>query len=67
VHSALSGPDRTLEMLREAGLKAEVVRRRRVPFGPVLRSREDWLRRRGLLGPADDKEELVVIRAERPR
>jgi release factor glutamine methyltransferase len=53
-------------MLREAGLKAEVVRRRRVPFGPVLRSREDWLRRRGLLGPADDKEELVVIRAERP-
>ncbi|MCZ0206347.1 methyltransferase [Streptomyces sp. UMAF16] len=67
VHSALSGPDRTLEMLRAAGLSAEVVRRRRVPFGPVLRSREDWLRRRGLLGPADDKEELVVIRAERPR
>ncbi|CAL9283880.1 Release factor glutamine methyltransferase [Streptomyces sp. enrichment culture] len=67
VHSALSGPDRTLELLRAAGLKAEVIRRRRVPFGPVLRSREDWLRRRGLLAPADDKEELVVIRAERPR
>ncbi|MFH9399435.1 HemK2/MTQ2 family protein methyltransferase [Streptomyces sp. NPDC017638] len=67
VHSALSGPDRTLELLRAASLTAEVVRRRRVPFGPVLRSREDWLRRRGLLAPADDKEELVVIRAERPR
>ncbi|MES9526069.1 HemK2/MTQ2 family protein methyltransferase [Streptomyces capoamus] len=66
VHSALSGPDRTLELLRDAGLKAAVVRRRWVPFGPVLRSREDWLRRRGLLAPAEDREELVVIRAERP-
>lgn len=66
VHSALSGPDRTLELLRAAGLKAAVVRRRWIPLGPVLRSRADWLRRRGLLAPADDREELVVIRAERP-
>ncbi len=66
VHSALSGPDRTLELLRAAGLKAAVVRRRWIAFGPVLRSREDWLRRRGLLASADDREELVVIRAERP-
>ncbi|MEU6589825.1 HemK2/MTQ2 family protein methyltransferase [Streptomyces sp. NPDC046881] len=66
VHSALSGPERTLELLRDAGLKAAVVRRRWVPFGPVLRSREDWLRRSGLLAPAEDREELVVIRAERP-
>ncbi|MEU0334334.1 HemK2/MTQ2 family protein methyltransferase [Streptomyces sp. NPDC006193] len=65
VHSALSGPERTLELLRQAGLKAAVVRRRWIAFGPVLRSREDWLRRRGLLAPADDREELVVIRAER--
>ncbi|GAA2783383.1 methyltransferase [Streptomyces rameus] len=66
VHSALSGPDRTLELLRASGLKAAVVRRRWITFGPVLRSREDWLRRRGLLAPAEDREELVVIRAERP-
>ncbi|MGW5281059.1 HemK2/MTQ2 family protein methyltransferase [Streptomyces collinus] len=66
VHSALSGPERTLELLRGAGLKAAVVRRRWITFGPVLRSREDWLRRSGLLAAADDKEELVVIRAERP-
>ncbi|MEV5149909.1 HemK2/MTQ2 family protein methyltransferase [Streptomyces sp. NPDC052727] len=66
VHSALSGPDRTLELLRAAGLKAAVVRRRWIAFGPVLRSREDWLRRSGLLAPAENREELVVIRAERP-
>ncbi|MFI9245409.1 HemK2/MTQ2 family protein methyltransferase [Streptomyces sp. NPDC053086] len=66
VHSALSGPDRTLELLRASGLKATVVRRRWIDLGPVLRSREDWLRRRGLLAPADEREELVVIRAERP-
>ncbi|WP_189887458.1 HemK2/MTQ2 family protein methyltransferase [Streptomyces canarius] len=66
VHSALSGSDRTLELLRAAGLKASVIRRRWIAFGPVLRAREDWLRRSGLLAPAEDREELVVIRAERP-
>ncbi|MFI1168771.1 HemK2/MTQ2 family protein methyltransferase [Streptomyces sp. NPDC020801] len=66
VHSALSGPDRTLDGLRSAGLKAAVVRRRWIAFGPVLRARQGWLRERGLLAAADEKEELVVIRAERP-
>lgn len=66
VQSALSDPEHTLELLRRAGLKAAVVRRRWIDFGPVLRSREEWLRRQGLLAPSDDKEELVVIRAERP-
>ncbi|MFI5683312.1 HemK2/MTQ2 family protein methyltransferase [Streptomyces sp. NPDC051636] len=65
VHSALSGPDRTLELLRSAGLKAAVTRRRWIAFGPVLRARKGWLRERGLLSAADEKEELVVIRAER--
>ncbi|MGW2485979.1 HemK2/MTQ2 family protein methyltransferase [Streptomyces sp. NPDC001606] len=65
VHSALSGPERTLELLRAQQLKAAVIRRRWIPLGPVLRSREDWLRRRGLLAPSDELEELVVIRAER--
>ncbi|MGW7819931.1 HemK2/MTQ2 family protein methyltransferase [Streptomyces puniciscabiei] len=67
VHSALSDPDRTVQLLRAARLKATVVRRRWIPFGPVLRSREDWLRRRGLLAPSAHEEELVVVRAERAR
>ncbi|WP_236243646.1 HemK2/MTQ2 family protein methyltransferase [Streptomyces sp. CC228A] len=67
VHSALSGAGRTLEHLGAAGLDAAVVEHRRVPFGPVLRGRRDWLRRQGLLAQAQDDEELVVIRAERPR
>ncbi|GAA2442134.1 methyltransferase [Streptomyces glaucus] len=66
VQSALSDPDRTLGLLRTAGLKAAVIRRRRIDFGPVLRGREHWLRHRGLLSATDDKEELVVVRAELP-
>jgi release factor glutamine methyltransferase len=66
VHSALSDPDRTLAQLRAAGLKASVTRRVRIPFGPVLRSREGWLRRRGLLSDDENSEELVVVRAELP-
>ncbi|MEU0676443.1 HemK2/MTQ2 family protein methyltransferase [Streptomyces sp. NPDC006172] len=66
VHSALSDPDLTLAHLRATGLKASVTRRRRIPFGPVLRSRADWLRRRGLLSADEHDEELVVVRAELP-
>jgi release factor glutamine methyltransferase len=66
VQSALSDPARTEALLREAGLKAAVVRRRRIAFGPVLRGRERWLRQRGLLSAADYEEELVVVRAELP-
>jgi release factor glutamine methyltransferase len=66
VQSALSDPDRTVGTLRAAGLKAAVTRRRRIAFGPVLRGREAWLRRRGLLSATDNEEELVVVRAELP-
>ncbi|MEV6669068.1 HemK2/MTQ2 family protein methyltransferase [Streptomyces sp. NPDC051162] len=66
VHSALSGPATTLRLPAGAGLVAEVTERRLVPFGPVLRSRADWLRARGILPPPQDEEELVVIRARRP-
>ncbi|UYQ60337.1 HemK2/MTQ2 family protein methyltransferase [Streptomyces peucetius] len=65
VHSALSGVRATLDRLRGAGLDAAVMERRVVPFGPVLRSRADWLERRGLVAPGEEKEELVVVRAER--
>ncbi|MFF7857301.1 HemK2/MTQ2 family protein methyltransferase [Streptomyces sp. NPDC007904] len=66
VQSALSGPELTLAHLREGGMKAAVTRRRHIAFGPVLRTRERWLREQGLLSAAEDKEELVVIRAELP-
>lgn len=66
VHSALSDPEQTLTCLRAAGLKASVVRRRRIGFGPVLRERQGWLRARGLLSAEDTSEELVVVRAELP-
>ncbi|CAL9341988.1 Release factor glutamine methyltransferase [Streptomyces sp. enrichment culture] len=66
VQSALSGPELTLGRLREAGMKAAVTRRRHITFGPVLRSRERWLRERSLLGPGENREELVVVRAELP-
>lgn len=41
--------------------------RRMVPFGPVLRSRTAWLREQGLVDADEEKEELVIIRAERTR
>jgi release factor glutamine methyltransferase len=66
VQSALSDPERTVGQLRESGLKAAVTRRQRIAFGPVVRGREHWLRRRGLLSGTDDEEELVVVRAELP-
>ncbi|MFI5960875.1 HemK2/MTQ2 family protein methyltransferase [Streptomyces asoensis] len=66
VHSTLSDPGSTLTILRGCGLKASVTRRHRVPFGPVLRERRQWLRERGLLSADDGYEELVVVRAELP-
>nr|WP_206440211.1 HemK2/MTQ2 family protein methyltransferase [Streptomyces scabichelini] len=67
VHSSLCGTGWTLARLRDTGLKAAVVDRATVPFGPVLRSRAAELRARGLIGPGQDTEELVVIRADKPR
>jgi release factor glutamine methyltransferase len=65
VQSALSGAEETLRLLRAAGLNAHVVEHRRIAFGPILRSRRSWLQSRGLLEGDDEKEELVIIRAER--
>lgn len=64
VHSALCDTDATLTRLSKAGLDAVVTDRALIPFGPVLRSRRAFLRRRGLVGD-EEMEELVVIRAER--
>jgi release factor glutamine methyltransferase len=63
VQSELSGEDATLGRLAAAGLQARVTERTRVPFGPVLRERAPMLRERGLLGPDQHDEGLVVIEA----
>ncbi|WP_055556496.1 HemK2/MTQ2 family protein methyltransferase [Streptomyces sp. NBRC 110028] len=65
VQSALSGVETTLERLAAQGLHADVTARRVIPFGPVLLRHSPWLVARGLIGPGEDKEELVVIRAVR--
>lgn len=64
VHSSLCDSDVTLRQLRGGGLKASVVARRTVPFGPVMRERAGWLARRGLIEDDQEHEELVVIRAD---
>ncbi|GAA5064566.1 HemK2/MTQ2 family protein methyltransferase [Nocardia callitridis] len=64
VHSALCGTHETVRALRAHGLKASVVARQTIPFGPVLRQRSAWLEERGLIGRGERFEELVVIRAE---
>jgi release factor glutamine methyltransferase len=65
VQSALCGIQATLERLRSQRLRVTVVARRQEPFGPVMRARAVHLERRGLIGPEQRYEDLVVIRAER--
>ncbi|MBW8483610.1 HemK2/MTQ2 family protein methyltransferase [Actinomadura parmotrematis] len=65
VHSAVCGVAETLGTLRERNLKAAVVARRTIPFGPVMRSRAADLKAWGLLAPGQEHEEVVVIRADR--
>lgn len=66
VHSALCGVDSTLRQLRDCGMKASVVQRRSIPFGPVMRGRIEYLESNGLIEPGQRHEELVVIRGDRP-
>ncbi len=65
VHSGLCGTATTLDQLRGGDLKASVVGRRTVPFGPVLHGRAAWLEDSGFIEPGQRTEELVVIRADR--
>ncbi|MGV8873108.1 MAG: HemK2/MTQ2 family protein methyltransferase [Rhodococcus sp. (in: high G+C Gram-positive bacteria)] len=65
VHSEFSGIEVSIRQLKNSGLAASVVQRRRIPFGPVLSSRARWLEMRGLLELGRREEEIVVIRADR--
>jgi release factor glutamine methyltransferase len=66
VHSCVCGEDETLRRLRERGLQAGVLERRRGPLGPLLRARTGELEAAGLLEPGAREEELVVVRALSP-
>ena len=48
------------------GLKASVIARQWVPFGPVLTARAGWLQRQCLLERGRRVEEVVAIRADVP-
>jgi release factor glutamine methyltransferase len=61
VHSSVCDAAQTLSRLREQGLQTEVVYRHRGELGPILRSRQEWSRERGLL-LEDGREEMLVIR-----
>jgi release factor glutamine methyltransferase len=66
VHSEFSDIAASLRLLRQAGLKASVVARRWIPFGPVLHARAHWLEQTGRLQYGRRTEELVAIRADVP-
>ncbi|MFI7675721.1 HemK2/MTQ2 family protein methyltransferase [Actinophytocola sp. NPDC049390] len=66
VHSGLCDEERTLHLLRGGGLKAQVVVRADVPFGPVMHRRRRELVELGLIEPGQHSEELVVIRGDQP-
>lgn len=65
VQSEVSDVARSLRMLRSACLHAEVVLVQRIPFGPVMSARAQWLRDTARLHGAGQHEKLVVIRADK--
>ncbi|MDQ4148625.1 MAG: methyltransferase [Actinomycetota bacterium] len=65
VHSSICGTQQTCDALSAGGLESEVVLRRPGPLGPVMSARAEMMRERGLLGP-EDREEIVVVRGRRP-
>jgi release factor glutamine methyltransferase len=65
VHSALAGVRQSLDSLKWAGMDAEVVASKWIPFGPVMSSRVQWLEDVGLIPRGRREEELIVIRAEK--
>lgn len=65
VHSAVCREDITISRLAGAGLRAEILTRCSVPFGPVMCLRAATLEARGLVEPGQRVEELVVIGATR--
>ncbi|MFC4604339.1 HemK2/MTQ2 family protein methyltransferase [Rhodococcus kronopolitis] len=67
VQSEFANSETTLSQLRGAGLSARVLTRVRIPFGPVLRGRAEYLTSHGLAAAGQSFEELVVVRGDKPR
>ncbi|CRZ15715.1 HemK2/MTQ2 family protein methyltransferase [Mycolicibacterium neworleansense] len=65
VQSEFADVRRSVQLLRETGLSADIYVTQRIPFGPVLHSQARWLRQIGRLTHARAEEELVVIRADK--
>lgn len=66
VQSALADTTRSLEILRDSGLRAEIAATQWIPFGPVLSARAGWLEETGRVPHGCRVEQLVVIRGDKP-
>lgn len=65
VHSALAGAEESLSSLRATGLRAGIVARQSIPFGPVLTARAEWLEKTGRIERGCRQEEIIVIQADK--
>jgi release factor glutamine methyltransferase len=65
VHSALAGVQQSLDSLKWAGMDAQVIASKWIPFGPVMMARAKWLESVGLIPRGRREEELIVIRADK--
>jgi release factor glutamine methyltransferase len=65
IHSEVCDVERTLEQLRDRGLRAEVAARFRGGFGTLLTERREMLIARGLLAADQLHEDVVIIRGRR--
>lgn len=66
VQSEFADVGKTLTMLHDNGLRPEVIARQRIPFGPVLHQRAQWLESMGLLRSGQRTEMLAVVAARKP-
>lgn len=67
IHSSLCDTDETVERLARTGLEVDVPVRERGPLGPLMLARVEQLEASGALEPGEREEELVIVRARRPR
>lgn len=65
VQSALADVERTLTLLRQGGLAADVVAEHEGPYGTIARSRMDYLEREGLVTDPQGPERVAVVRGLR--
>ncbi len=66
-HSSLLGTDRTLDLMREAGLEPDVFDSRRGPLGPLMSDRVAHLEAQGLLEPGQREEDVLIVRGRATR